>query len=38
MRVLGSKVRPITFECVAMGSEVSFIRGLDCTYIPQGLR
>ena len=33
----GSKVRPITFECVAMRSEVLFIFGPDCSYILQGL-
>ena len=33
----GSKVRPITFGCVAMGSAVLFIIGPDCSYIRQGL-
>ena len=33
----GSKVRPETFGCVAMGSAVLFILGPDCSYILQGL-
>ena len=33
---LGSKVRPRTYGCVAMGSEVFFL-GPDCSYILQGL-
>ena len=34
----GSKVRPITFGCVAIGSALLFIRlGPDCSYILQGL-
>ena len=32
-----SKVRPITFGCVAMRSAVLFILGPDCSYIQQGL-
>ena len=33
----GSKVRPITFGCVAMGSALLCILGPDCSYILQGL-
>ena len=33
----GSKVRPITFGCVVMGSAVLFIQGPDCSFILQGL-
>ena len=33
----GSKVRPRTFGCVAMRSEVLFILGPDCSCILQGL-
>ena len=33
----GSKVKPITFVCVAMRSAVLFIFGPDCCYILQGL-
>ena len=33
----GSKVRPRTFGCVAMGSVVLFIFGPDCSCILQGL-
>ena len=35
----GSKVRPRTFGCVAMGSALLFIvlLGPDCSYILQGL-
>ena len=33
----GSKVRPRTFGCVAMGSEWLCILGPDCSYIQQGL-
>ena len=33
----GSKVRPRTFGCIAMGSIVLFILGPDCSYILQGL-
>ena len=33
---LGSKIRPITFGCVAMGSAL-FILGPDCSYGLQGL-
>ena len=33
----GSKVRPRTFGCVAMGGAVFFFCGLDCSYILQGL-
>ena len=34
----GSKVRPRTFGCVAMGSALLFIvRSTDCSYILQGL-
>ena len=29
----GSKVRPRTFGCVAMGSALLFILGPDCSYI-----
>ena len=34
----GSKVRPRTFGCVAMGSALLFILGSDCSYILQGLK
>ena len=33
----GSKVRPITFGCIAMGSAMLFILRPDCSYFPQGL-
>ena len=33
----GSKVRPRTFGCVAMGSALLCILGPDCSYILQGL-
>ena len=33
----GSKVRPRTFGCVAMGSALLLLLGLDCSYILQGL-
>ena len=33
----GSKVRPSTFGCIAMGSAVLFILGPDCSCILQGL-
>ena len=33
----GSKVRPRTFGCVAMGSALFCILGPDCLYILQGL-
>ena len=33
----GSKLRPRTFGCVAMGCAVLFILGPDCCYILQGL-
>ena len=33
----GSKVRPRTFGCVAMGSALLGILGPDCSYIQQGL-
>ena len=33
----GSKVRPRTFVCVAMGSALFYILGPDCSYILQGL-
>ena len=33
----GSKVRPRTFGCVAMGSALLFIVSPDCSYILQGL-
>ena len=33
----GSKVRPRTFECVAMGSALLFIVWSRCSYILQGL-
>ena len=33
----GSKSRPRTFGCVAMGSAVLFILGPDCSYSLQGL-
>ena len=33
----GSKVRPRTFRCVAMGSALLCIFGPDCSYILQGL-
>ena len=33
----GSKVRPRTFVCVAMGSALLCILGPDCSYILQGL-
>ena len=32
-----SKVKPRTFGCVAMGSTLLYILGLDCSYIMQGL-
>ena len=32
-----SKVRPITFGCVAMGSAVLFILDPDCSYSLRGL-
>ena len=32
----GSKVRPRTFRCDAMGSALLFILGPDCSYIMQG--
>ena len=32
----GSKLRPRTFGCVAMGSVLLFILGPDCSYILQG--
>ena len=31
----GPKVRPTTFQCVAMRSAVLFILGPDCSYILQ---
>ena len=34
---VGSKLRPRTFGCVAMGSAFLFILGPDCSYILQGL-
>ena len=34
---LGSKVRPRIFGCVAMGSALLCILGLDCSYILEGL-
>ena len=34
---VGSKVSPITFVCVTMGSAVLFNLGPDCSYILQGL-
>ena len=33
----GSKVRPRTFGCVAMGSACCLLLGPDCSYILQGL-
>ena len=33
---VGSKVRPRTFGCVAMGSALLCILGPDCLYILQG--
>ena len=33
----GSKVRPRTFGCVAMGSACCLLFGPDCSYILQGL-
>ena len=33
----GSKVRPRTFGCVAMGSTLLFVLGPDCSYILQSL-
>ena len=33
----GSKVRPRTFGCIAMGSALLCILGPDCSYILQGL-
>ena len=33
----GSKIRPRTFGCVAMGSALLCILGPDCSYILQGL-
>ena len=33
----GSKVRPRTFGCVAMGSAFCLLSGPDCSYILQGL-
>ena len=33
----GSKVRPITFGCVAMGSALLLYLGPCCSYILQGL-
>ena len=33
----GSKVRPRTFGCVAMGSAFCVFLGPDCSYILQGL-
>ena len=33
----GSKVRPRTFWCIAMGSDCCLLLGPDCSYILQGL-
>ena len=33
----GSKVRPISFGCIDMGSVLLCILGPDCSYILQGL-
>ena len=33
----GSKVRPKTFGCVAMGSDLCLLLGPDCSYILLGL-
>ena len=33
----GSKVRPRTFGCLAMGSQVLFVLGPYCSYILQGM-